>query len=475
MNSLKTVFAAGCVLALAACGAKSTVPSAGASSFVSSASACNSNAAAGANWVTFGFDQMHAACNQSDGGVTESNVTQLHKIWEYSQADQIFASPIVANGSVYVATLESDKVFALDATTGALEWSTSLETTGSSSGTQEIRQTPLYDDGMIFVGIHGFGPETASGLFPPVPSSMYALSAKTGKIVWSTQLQGIIRSSPAVVNGTLYVPVAGGDNPTCLQGGVDALNEQTGARTWSFYTDPTPNDGGSSWSPVAYDGSHLIFGTGNTCVKTPLTANAIVALNPADGSVAWELNTADQTSDDDVGAGVLLANGMAVTIGKNGVIYYLDEATGAMLHEVQTNAADGAGGYSTPATDGNTIVLGTSAAVAAGSTARVADAVNYFGRIRPQSTGTGGRLIALDMNGDVEWTLDTQYPVNSAVAISNGMIFADLDQDIKALDISTGQTLWSYAAPARILASPAVVSSGVYTADLDGNVYRFGP
>lgn len=460
------------LLIFSACGGSGTIATipGGSSSLLNVCADAVAPTPSPGNWPTFGLDQAHTGCQGASTGFTTSNVAGLKKIWEYSQSQQIFGSPIVVGNSVYIATLGQGTVIAINATTGAQEWSTTL----SDAAGGEIRQTPLYDDGLLFVGIHGFGSENSSGEYPPLPSSIYALNASTGKVVWSTALQGTVRSSPAVADGDVFVPVAGGDPPFCLQGGIVALNEQTGQLLWKFYTDPTPADGGGIWSPVAYDGTRLIFGTGNTCTQTPLSANAIVAISPQNGNIDWELNTAPQLTDDDVGAGVLLVDGMVVTIGKDGTIYYVDETTGAVLHEVQTNTANGEGGYSTPATDGSTIILGTAAVGSTSSSTAQRAEPQFYGRVHPEATAGGGRLIALDLSGNVKWTLTTQTAVYNSVAITNGVAFADINNAIEALEVSNGQELWSYALPAGVDASPIVVSGAVYTADLAGNVYKFG-
>jgi len=454
-------------------GTAPTAPSLGAAASLAAGSPCAEASASSTqsdDWVTFNHDQLHSGCESQSTGISSANVSQLHKVWEFSQSNQIFANPIAVNGTVYVATLQAGTVFALNAGTGAEEWSAVI---GSGPG-GEIRQTPVYDDGLLFVGIHGFGPETAAGTFPPLPSSIFALRASTGQIVWSAALQGDVRASPAVVNGDVFVPVAGGDPPFCLQGGISAFNETNGQPLWTYFVDPTSADGGSVWSPVAYDGSQLIFGTGNTCVQTPLSANAVVSLNPANGAVNWDVNTAPQLTDSDVGGGALIVDGMVVILGKNGIIYYLDERTGAVLHQVQTGVANMAAGFATASTDGSTIIIGTGPVSSGASSQRGdEDPTHFFGSVRSDATAGGGRLIALDLTGKVKWTLSTQSVVHTSVAITGGVAFATVNNAVEAISIATGQTLWSYPLPAGVLASPIVVPSGVYAADLAGNVYKF--
>ena len=418
------------------------------------------------DWSTFAHDQEHTGCDSGNTTISRSNVAGLHLAWKFAAPEQIVASPIAVDGSVYVATLGAGALIALDASTGKQLWLAQL----GAADNEEIRATPVYDSGLVFIGTHDFAPDNTA--FPPLPSTFFALSATTGKIVWQQSVQGTVRSSPAIADGNVYVDVSGGDPPFCLQGGIDAFNEQTGMPVWRYYVDPTSDDGGSVWSPVGFDGTHLVFGTGNTCVQTPLSANAVVALDPATGNVAWQINTADPLLDDDVGGGVMMANGSAVALGKNGTLYFMDSTTGAALHEVALDTTDGGAGYSTPATDGTTIVVGTSAVSSGSSSTRESEKeAPFFGRV--SATGGGGRLLAFDFSGNLKWSIATQNAVRSSAAIANGIAFATIDSELVAVDIQTGKILWSYTAPASMLASPVVVRSGVYAADSAGNVYKF--
>lgn len=418
---------------------------------------------AGDDWATYAHDQQRTGC-ETQSKLTEGNVAGLKLKWTYHANETTFASLIAVNGLVYGVTMNTGTVFALDAQTGQLLWQRTL---GGSS--REVRATPVFADGLLFIGLHDFGAEQPNGYFPPVPSTVYALNAKTGAPAWSQPLQGTMRGVPVVINHEIMVPVAGGDSPACLQGGVDAFDETTGTPKWQFSVDPIANDGGSVWAPMATDGSHLYFGTGNTCVGTPLTANGIVSLDLS-GNLAWAFNTANQVGDDDVGGGTLVANGQAVTIGKNGTLYFHDLASGTVLRTINLGVTDGTGGYSTPVSDGNVIVFGTSAAAAGRSVQR--EVVRWNGRAIA-AQGTGGRLMAVDFSGKLLWAIPATYHVYNSSAIADGIVFSDLDSSIVAMDLESGAKLWSYDTGNQILSSPVVVSSGLYTVDSAGNVYKF--
>jgi len=305
--------------------------------------------------------------------------------------------------------------------------------------------TPTIDHGLLFVGTHN------------PPSTFVALNTTNGALVWSKQFPGLMRSTPVAANGYVYQGESGGDPPACVQGGLFEMNELTGADGWSWTTMPLPNQGGAVWTPISYDGSTFYVGTGNTCttVSTP-PGNSIVHLN-AGGQFQWGSNAADTTYDDDFGGGVLLMHGEAIATNKNGVLYDLDAGSGGLIWSSHLGPVAGYGSIGTPTSDGRIIA-------ASGGYAS-----------EPQADGSGqGLLFGLNTSGRIVWTRNTtQRPITSYVAINNGIGYATLDNQIVALDLLTGATLWSYTTKNVIAGGAVVVPSGVYVTDSGGNTYAF--
>ncbi len=423
------------------------------------------------DWKTLGHDSLNSGCQPQQTGISSTTVSKLKLHWKYAAGDQIVGGPVVVNGTVYAVTLDNGTVLALKASNGSLLWSHQLGGSGV-----EVRMIPAYDDGMVFIGTHNFAYNASTGNFDAKPSYLYALDAQSGAVVWQANLPGPIRATPATINGKLYVGVSGGDLPTCFQGGVYQIDEKTGARGWAFYVDPDADDGGSVWAPIAFDGTNLIVTTGNTCAQSVLTANGIIALDPQSGHLVWQYNTYNPVYDYDVGSGALLTHGEAVALGKNGTIYYLDQNSGTLLASKQFGTTTSGAGFSTPATDGRFVFvrIAQSGVSAASSTMRRGSTERFFGRISPASSAGSGMLVALDMSGNLVWSVPTQTQTSNSVALNNGVVFADLDDEIVALDAGSGKNLWSYPFGTQVLASPAVVPSGVFTADGNGNIYAFG-
>src|SRR5215469_6710066 len=132
------------------------------------------------DWVQIGFGPHHTGYNPYENVLTSSNVSNLTLDWNYTTGQAITSSPAVANGLVYVG---SDKLYALDAVTGALKWS-------YITGGGGINSSPKVTNGVVYVGSDD--------------DKLYALDAVTGALKWSYITGGAI-SSPTVVGGVVYI------------------------------------------------------------------------------------------------------------------------------------------------------------------------------------------------------------------------------------------------------------------------------
>ncbi len=122
-------------------------------------------------------------------GTGETHVVALNAktgalIWSSATDGSVSVSPAVADGIVYVACntgYSSGSVEALKASTGEFIWKTGV---GGA-------YPPIVANGVVYVGT--------------VNDAVYALNARTGASLWSYTTGNSIISSPAVVNGVLYV------------------------------------------------------------------------------------------------------------------------------------------------------------------------------------------------------------------------------------------------------------------------------
>ncbi len=118
------------------------------------------------------------------GELIAINLTKHVTLWFKLTSGPIASSPAVdgAHGIVYVGSNDK-RLYAFSATTGAILWSTA---TGAA-----VTSSPSVANGVVYVG--------------SLDKRVYALDAATGKILWSFLTGGAVESSPAIADGQVYV------------------------------------------------------------------------------------------------------------------------------------------------------------------------------------------------------------------------------------------------------------------------------
>lgn len=127
------------------------------------------------------------------------------------------STPSVDGGSVYVLTSYL-KLFRLNATNGAVIWTTNLLAGfGGSVIAWQNAASPLMEDGLIFVNAN-------CGI-----STLMAFSTTNGALVWRSRNEAMTHSTPVLVtmNGVRQLIFA-------TQDGLVSLNPQSGAQLWKF-------------------------------------------------------------------------------------------------------------------------------------------------------------------------------------------------------------------------------------------------
>ena len=173
----------------------------------------------------FHFDHCHTGYNPYEVILSPATVGDLVLDWQYRTNGEILSSPTVANGIVYLASLDHN-VYALNAATGAKLWSF---TTGNG-----VDSSPVVANGVVYVGSYD--------------TNVYALNASTGAKLWSFATGNAIDSPPAVANGVVYVG--------SYDHNIYALNASTGAKLWSFTTGGAVYSSPAVANGVVYVGSY---------------------------------------------------------------------------------------------------------------------------------------------------------------------------------------------------------------------------
>jgi len=228
--------------------------------------------------------------------INRSNVTRLRVAWTFDSHEPggLQTSPLIVGRTLYAYT-PTQKVIALDATSGKLLWTFD----SGIKGTQPARGLTYWHDG------------SESRLFAGVMNFLYALDPTTGKPIASFgeggrvdlrkelrgdyQQQSIALTSPGVTYRDLII--VGGRNPEthpAPPGDIRAFDVHTGALRWSFHTIPHPGEPGyETWPPDAWKKS----GAANNWSGMTLDAERGIIFAPT-GSSVFDFYGADRVGND---------------------------------------------------------------------------------------------------------------------------------------------------------------------------------
>ena len=198
--------------------------------------------------------QRHSKLTQ----ITPENVGQLKQVWRFPTSQVLKASPIVANGVIYITA--PDNLWAIDAHTG-----------------KEIWHHQHAKNNAFHIGHRGAAIYKDTVYLTTPDCHLIALQAKNGEIKWDVLIADSSKgywstNAPLVIGNHVIVGVAGDfDN---LPGLLRSFDADTGKPQWSFYSTAPPGQnepksggatGGQMWNTGTYDPElNLMFvGTGN--------------------------------------------------------------------------------------------------------------------------------------------------------------------------------------------------------------------
>jgi len=434
-----------------------------------------------------------AGTREAKGEIDRSNAGDLEVAWTLpSQAQSTYgayaASPVIANGVIYMQDLEST-VQAISLESGEVQW-----THRSESATQGPNGVVVAD----------------GKVFGATASEVFALDQETGKELWSEQIAEsplAIDMAPGYSDGLVYVSTVPVNVNSEYQGGgvgtLYALDGETGKQKWSWDTVPKSlwgnkklNAGGGLWYPPSFDekGS-MYFGTGNPVPYpgTPsepfgssrpgpnLWTNSLVKMNAKTGKLEWyHQQTPHDLYDWDFQNSPILtkAGGREVAIGsgKNGIVTAVDVKTGKPVWSTPVGKHNGhdedgllaMNGQSSKIKKGEILpgnLGGVISPPAANSTTVFVPVVNHAIEVTPSQTlgeagGLEGGFVALDIKtGKVKW--EESYPAavfGSPVVMNDVVFFTTFDGTVHGLDANSGGELWTASLPAG--ANSGVTASG---------------
>jgi polyvinyl alcohol dehydrogenase (cytochrome) len=466
------------------------------------------SAPAAQQWPSAGQNPSNTHNNAAEDELTTKNASKLGVKWTYQTHGDVSATPAVAGGYVYFPDW-GGRLNKVNAKTGREAWSIRIDSLAGEPPGAVSRTGPAVDNGTVYIGDQN-------------GAHLLAIDAATGALKWSTQLDthplAILTESPVVVDGVIYEGVASLEEaaasdpnyPCCnFVGSMNAVRASDGQLLWRTNVIPDNHgaldqySGGGVWgSTAAVDrSSHTVyFATGNNysvpqsakdcqtnggtnCAAPDDHVDAVLAADTATGAIKWAFhaqpglddwnvacvfgsphNCPDNPGPDyDFGSGpnlltVNTGNTSRKLVGvgqKSGAYWALDAATGAVVWKNFAGPGSTLGGIEWgSATDGKRVYIAEA---------------NFYGipyQLPNGQTITSGSFAALDpATGDTIWQIADPSGSQDLGALSsaNGIVFAgSMSGTMYAIEAATGHVLWSFAGAGSSIAGPAIVDGTVY-------------
>jgi eukaryotic-like serine/threonine-protein kinase len=371
------------------------------------------------NWSNFGFDSQRSHNNPYENVLNASNVnsSSLKLKWSYHTLNFVTTSPAVANGYVYIASVDH-KLYALNAITGKKSWF--FDTKNPLYG------SPTVANDVVYALAYNY--------------TVYALHATTGTKIWSATVGNSLfgypnQSSPLVVNNVVYIG-SGDDN-------LYAFNATDGSLLWKA-------------------------ATGNAINSSPAVVNGVVYVGSTDGNLyAFDATTGTQLWKALTGSSIIATPAVA-----NGDVY-----VGSTDGRFYAFNAPGCGNTTCSPlwtyTTGNQIF--SSAAVANG---RVYVGSNDAKLYAFNAAGCGNTTCPPTWTASVGNTLSAA--INSSPSVANGVVYVGSNNgNVYAFNAagcgnSTCSSIWSYTTGGAVRSSPAIANGYIYFGSYDFKVYAFG-
>jgi outer membrane protein assembly factor BamB len=336
---------------------------------------------------------------------------------------RVHSSPIVVDETVYVGSYDKN-LYAVGAATGTKEWA--FETDG------EVYSSPTVADGTVYVGSND--------------GDLYALDAATGSKEWAFETSEPVVSSPIVVDETVYV----GSTDENLY----AVDIATGTEEWIFETDDRVTS-----SPIVADGT----------VYVGSWDNYLYALDSATGTKEWAFKT-----DGWVRSSPTVADGTVYVGSNDNNLYAVDASTGDQQWAFKTSGSV----YSSPTVADETVYVGSNDnnlyAVAAERTATASS-------VGEQNNADSTDKISVKKDSDSDdttppgtqkWAFETDGWVRSSPTVADGTVYVGSnDNNLYAVDASTGDQQWAFKTSGSVHSSPTVADETVYVGSNDNNLY----
>jgi alcohol dehydrogenase (cytochrome c) len=292
--------------------------------------------------------------------INRDNVKQLKLAWALTMREgSNQGTPLIHDGVMFL-THPQNVIQAVDAATGDLMWEYAYDYPPASQTLGgPTKNIALYED-KVFLATYD--------------AKLIALDARSGEELWQATkadyTQGYTHTAgPVIGDGVVISGINGCER--YKQGGcfITGHDPDTGTELWRTSTIALPGDpndatwgdmrpglraGGDTWMPGTYDSQLKLFFIGTSQAKpwvaasrgmsaldAALYTNSTLAIEPHTGRIVWHYqHIPGETLDMEVGFERVLLDSkgrkLLVTVGKDGILWKLDRATGKFVDFTET-------------------------------------------------------------------------------------------------------------------------------------------
>jgi len=391
--------------------------------------------------------------------------TLEHVAWTFHTGGPIVASPVVADGVVYIASLDG-YLYALDPTSGTERWkfksrmpiastpaiegdtlyfvssTGALAALGTADGQPRWVFAAEYEKKFEAKNLHGYLPAAqtmpdAWDLFTSSPAvaggrvyfgsgdgGIYAVDAATGVLQWKFQTGDVVHGSPAVVDGTVYVG--------SWDSNLYALDAESGQPRWVFHGGQDPaihNQVGFQSSPAVVGGT----------VYVGCRDAHVYAIEAKTGQKKWDYPTSKSWV---IGTPAVRGDTLYVGTSDSHRFMALDTRTGRLRFNLDTKAYV----FSSAALAGERVYVGS-----------------HNGRLYAIDADSGALLSEFRTEAS---KADPLHVLNDDGSLS-GAIYAPVFGDFQDMYVA----YLRFVSIGAIVSSPAIDGGTLYVGSMDGNLY----
>ncbi|MCL4559021.1 MAG: serine/threonine-protein kinase [Chloroflexi bacterium] len=310
-------------------------------------------------------------------------------LWAFECEDEVRGTPAFDGGVLYVGAYDYN-LYALDAANGHLVWK--YPTGGSIVG------RPVVKDRFVFLGSED--------------REVHVVHGSTGRLLWNYRTDGMVRSSPRLTDDYLFI---GSDD-----GYLHAIHVSTGRRLWRFQA------GAPIRSTPFFNKNMIYFGS---------EAGDFFCLDLL-GESKWHFRSKRAATS----SPALLRN-MIIFGSMDGVLYAIEAQEGWDVWRFRF----GKGTISSPCVTSDFIFIGA----------------------------LDGCIYCIDADNAREvWNYKTGHQVTGSPLIYEDFLFCgSVDGNMYCLDYRSGKLIWKFATGGPITGSPIVIEDVLYFGSTDHKVY----